>query len=47
MSGSGFFKGEKKKPKKDKGKNNQQQVSISTAPTFSLPKVITNKKEEK
>jgi hypothetical protein len=46
MGGSGFFKGEKKKPKKDKGKNNQQ-ISISTAPTFTLPKVITGKKEEK
>jgi hypothetical protein len=43
MSGSGFFKGEKKKPKKDK---QGKAISISSAPTFTLPKVIIKKKNE-
>lgn len=43
--GSGFFKGEKKKQKKDKDKKS---IGIITggAPVFSLPKVITKKKSE-
>jgi hypothetical protein len=36
----GFYKGEKKKPKKDKeGKN-----VFSNAPTFSMPEIISKKK---
>ncbi len=39
----GFYKGEKKKPKKDKdGKS----VAISSAPVFSLPKIIEKKRKE-
>ncbi len=45
MGGSGFFKGEKKKPKKD-GKN-KQSSSISTAPTFTLPKVMEKKRSDR
>lgn len=43
MSGSGFFKGEKKKQKK--GKDNKQ-ASYSTAPTFTMPTVIPKGKKE-
>lgn len=45
MGSSGFFKGEKKKPKKDQ--KNKQSQSISTAPTFTLPKVLEKKRNEK
>lgn len=43
MGGSGFFKGEKKKPKKNENKNNAG-FSTSTAPVFTLPKMIEKKK---
>ena len=43
MGSSGFFKGGKKKQKKDK---QGKPVSISSAPTFTLPKVIIKKKNE-
>lgn len=39
----GFYKGEKKKPKKDK---DERAVSISTAPVFTLPKKIEKKRKE-
>ncbi|GDX62092.1 hypothetical protein LBMAG33_4020 [Candidatus Levyibacteriota bacterium] len=39
----GFYKGEKKKPKK--GKNNKS-IEISTAPVFSLPKMIEKKRKD-
>ncbi len=45
MASSGFFKGEKKKQKKDKDKRSSG-IITSTAPVFSLPKVITKKKTE-
>jgi len=45
MGGSGFFKGEKKKPKKDN--KNRQTSSISTAPTFTLPKVVEKKRSDR
>ena len=39
----GFYKGEKKKPKKDKfGKN----VSVGTAPVFQMPELISKKKKD-
>lgn len=38
----GYFKGEKKKAKKDKeGKN-----SYSSAPTYSMPEIISKKKKD-
>lgn len=44
--GSSFFKGEKKKPKKGK----EKQVSVappgSGAPTYTMPDVITKKKQQ-
>ena len=39
----GFYKGEKKKPKKGKG---QKQPGLSSAPVFTLPEVITKKKKD-
>ena len=47
MGSSSYFKGEKKKPKKAKDKN----ISFSTnvgpsAPTYSMPEVITKKKQD-
>lgn len=45
MAGSGYFKGEKKKPKKEKDKK-QSSVIVGGAPVFSLPKVITKKRNE-
>ncbi len=46
MAGSsGFFKGEKKKPKKDKEKKSGGMIT-STAPVFSPPKVISKKRAE-
>lgn len=45
MASSGFFKGEKKKPKKDKDKRSSGIIS-SSAPVFSAPKVITKKRNE-
>ncbi len=44
MGATGFFKGEKKKPKKDKG---SKSLSVSTAPTFTMPKMIEKKKGDK
>ncbi len=38
----GFYKGEKKKKKKDGEKN----VSFSSAPTYVMPEIITKKKKE-
>lgn len=38
----GFYKGEKKK----KRKGEQQRPGGLTAPTFTLPKIISNKKKE-
>lgn len=40
----GFYKGEKKKPKK--GKDSKQIQSSGFAPTFALPEVISKKKSE-
>ena len=37
----GFYKGEKKKKKKDQ----QQKFGITNAPTFSLPKIVSKKRE--
>ena len=38
----GFYKGEKKKSKKDaKSKNN-----FSTAPTYTMPEIISKKKKD-
>ena len=44
MASTGFFKGEKKKSKKDKTKVGS--FSASSAPTFVLPKMIEKKKRE-
>lgn len=44
MGSTGFFKGEKKKQKKDKTKGNT--FSASSAPTFVLPKMIEKKRKE-
>lgn len=41
----GFYKGDKKKKKKDD--KNTGSGSISTAPIFSLPKMVEKKKKEK
>jgi hypothetical protein len=41
MAGQGFFKGEKKKQKKDK--QNKSGMFASDKPVFALPKVITKK----
>ena len=46
MADSGFFKGEKKKPKKDKEKRTSGIITGGSAPVFSLPKVITKKRNE-
>lgn len=40
----GFYKGDKKKTKK--GKDNKVPMQTSSAPTFTLPEVITKKKQE-
>lgn len=42
---SGFFKGEKKKKKQGKDKG-LASFSTSSAPTFSVPEVISKKKKE-
>lgn len=39
----GFYKGEKKKPKKDKGSKN---VSIGGAPVFQMPELVSKKKKD-
>jgi hypothetical protein len=44
MSGSGFFKGEKKKQKKDKEKRSG--IITGNAPVFTAPKVIVKKRSE-
>ena len=41
--GQGFFKGEKKKPKKGKDKG-VMSTATSSAPIFTLPKLIEKKK---
>ncbi len=42
MASSGFFKGEKKKAKKDK------EVRVTSgAPIFQLPEIITKKKKDR
>ncbi len=41
----GFYKGEKKKKKKD-SKNISPMVSGMGAPTFSMPKIIEKKKRD-
>ena len=43
-SGSGFYKGEKKKPKKAKDSKIGMPNFGPAAPTFTLPKVIPKKK---
>ena len=45
MSGSGFFKGEKKKQKKGKDAKITYQSSSLGAPTFKLPELISKKKK--
>ena len=43
MAGFGsYYKGEKKKPKKEK----KEKVSYSNAPTYVMPEVIGKKKKE-
>jgi hypothetical protein len=37
----GYYKGEKKKPKKD-----QNKVVSSNSPTYVMPEIITKKKKE-
>jgi hypothetical protein len=44
MASSGYFKGEKKKQKKDKERRSG--VITGNAPVFTLPKVITKKRSE-
>jgi hypothetical protein len=44
MAGQGFFKGEKKKQKKDK--NKAITMSVSDRPTFTMPQIISKKKQE-
>lgn len=45
MGRGGFYKGEKKKPKKGSEKGVMQ--TTSSAPIFTLPKLIEKKKNEK
>jgi hypothetical protein len=45
MASSGFFKGEKKKQKKDKEKRSG--VITGNAPVFTAPKVIIKKRTER
>ncbi len=45
MSGSGFFKGEKKKQKKEKDTKISFQNPSEGAPTFRLPELISKKKK--
>jgi hypothetical protein len=45
MAGSGYFKGEKKKPKKDKDKKSSG-IITGGSPVFSLPKVIQKKRTD-
>lgn len=46
MGKGGFYTGEKKKPKKG-GKDKGVMQTISTAPIFTLPKLLEKKKNEK
>lgn len=47
MGSSGFFKGEKKKPKKGKDKSIAFSAQGGTqAPTYTMPEVITKKKQQ-
>lgn len=47
MGSSGFFKGEKKKPKKGKDKSIPFSAQGGTpAPTYNMPEVITKKKQQ-
>lgn len=41
----GFYKGEKKKQKKDK-EQKAQTLNVFGAPTFSLPEIVSKKKKE-
>jgi len=41
----GYFKGEKKKPKKDKDKSISG-MSQNSAPTFVMPEVISKKRRD-
>ncbi len=43
MGSSSFFKGEKKKSKKDK--DSKKSISASSAPIFTLPRLIEKKKK--
>lgn len=45
MGSKGFFKGEKKKQKKVKEKNSGAMNPYSNAPTYSMPDVISKKKQ--
>jgi hypothetical protein len=38
----GFYKGDKKKPKKDK----QAKVSLGDAPIFTMPELVSKKKKD-
>lgn len=38
----GFYKGDKKKPKKDK----QAKVGLGDAPTFTMPELVSKKKKD-
>ncbi|MCL4353194.1 hypothetical protein M1615_01825 [Patescibacteria group bacterium] len=40
----GFYKGEKKKAKR--GKDNKNISSVSTAPVFRMPEIISKKKKD-
>jgi len=46
MAHGGFFKGEKKKQKKEKERKGSG-VITSSAPVFTLPKIITKKRNER
>lgn len=45
MANGGFFKGEKKKQKRDKERKGSSPITGS-APVFTLPQVITKKRNE-
>lgn len=38
----GYYKGDKKKPKKDR----QNKASIGNAPVFSMPELVSKKKKD-
>ncbi|MCL5435110.1 MAG: hypothetical protein M1405_01855 [Patescibacteria group bacterium] len=37
----GFYKGEKKKPKKDKA---GKEITVGSAPSFQMPEIVSKKK---